>query len=202
LNPRFYYPAETPQALENEIASAEFHFLALIQYFCDHYITVLDGVVIDGWYIVKRMLAEFAAAVVVFSQQIDEFQRGDVDMDIDGEEADVIPPSKVKVKVDDIIARSYPEVMAYYLNCVATCHKRFTWTGPPVTIFPRSEAWDLAKGVIISGLEKPDHQMHPIFMTNTAPSAPDTSNPSLPATLTKRRGSVNDDNAEAKKQRL
>lgn len=52
------------------------------------------------------MLAEFAAAVVVFSQEIDKFQRGDMDMDIDSDEADEIPLSKVKVKVDDIMAQS------------------------------------------------------------------------------------------------
>ena len=66
-----------------------------------------------------------------------------MDMDIDGDEADAIPLSKVKVKVDHIMAQSYPEVMAYYRNCVATRHKKFTWTGPPVTIFPKSEPKDM-----------------------------------------------------------
>ena len=51
------------------------------------------------------MLAEFAAAAMVFSETIAEFRGGDMDMDVDGlenegKEADVIPLSKVKVKLD------------------------------------------------------------------------------------------------------
>jgi hypothetical protein len=68
------------------------------------------------------MLAEFAAATVVLSEAIAEFRGGDMDVDIDGlenkgNEADVVL-SKVKVKVDDIISQSYPEVMDYYIYCV------------------------------------------------------------------------------------
>ena len=209
LNPRFYHPPETPQALDNEVASAELHFVSLILYFCTHYCTFLDGVLIDPWYIVKRMLAEFAAAVVVFSQEIDEFQRGDMDMDIDRDEADAIPLSKVKVKVDHIMAQSYPEVMAYYRNCVATRHKKFTWTGPPVTIFPKSEPKDMDDlvGPLMSGGEKLDHPTCPILKPDTTlpPSpvpAPATSNPSLLAAPTKRQRSANHDDLEAKKRKL
>jgi hypothetical protein len=75
------------------------------------------------------MLAEFAAAAVVLSEAIAEFREGDMDVDIDGlknkgNEADVVL-SKVKVKVDDIISQSYPEVMDYCLYCVVTGHKHF-----------------------------------------------------------------------------
>jgi hypothetical protein len=205
LNPQFYHPAETPQALDNEVASAELHFVSLILYFRTQYFTVLDRVLINPWYIIKRMLAEFAAAMVVFSQEIDEFQRGDMDMDVDGEEADEIPPSKVKVKVDDIMAQSYPEAMAYYLNCVATRHKQFTWTGPPVEIFPRSADDTFASLVLMP--EKLDYPMRPIFTPDSSlpPSplpVPAASNPSLLAAPTKRRGSANNDDLEAKKRRL
>jgi hypothetical protein len=75
-----------------------------------------------------------------------EFRGGDMDVDIDGlenkrNEADVVL-SKMKVKVDDIISQSYPEVMDYYLYCVVTGHKHFVWTSPPLTILPRLEACD------------------------------------------------------------
>ena len=51
------------------------------------------------------MLAEFAATAVVFSETIAKFRGGDVDMDVDGlenegKEADVIPLSKVKAKLE------------------------------------------------------------------------------------------------------
>ena len=91
------------------------------------------------------MLAEFASAAVVFSEAIAKFQGGDMDMDIDGLEnegkkADVIPLSKVKVKLDHIISQSYPEVMDYYLYCVATGHRHFVWTGPPLIAIPFSNS--------------------------------------------------------------
>jgi hypothetical protein len=70
FNPQFYYPTGAPQALDDEIASAESHFVSLIHYFSDRYITVLDLVTVDCWYVIKQMLAEFAAAAVVFSQAI------------------------------------------------------------------------------------------------------------------------------------
>jgi hypothetical protein len=49
----FYDPTATSQALEDEIASAESHFLLVIYYFSNHHITILDLVTVDCWYIVK-----------------------------------------------------------------------------------------------------------------------------------------------------
>jgi hypothetical protein len=146
----------TPQALEDKIASAESHFLLVIHYFSNHHIAVLDLVTVDCWYIVKQMLTEFAAATVVLSEAIAEFRGGDMDVDIDGlknkgNEADVVS-SKVKVKVDNIISQSYSEVMDYYLYCMVTGHKHFVWTGPPLTILPRSEVLTSWVTQLISGL--------------------------------------------------
>jgi hypothetical protein len=125
------------------------------------------------------MLAEFAAAMVVLSEAIAEFRGGDMDVDIDGLEnkgnkVDVVL-SKVKVKVDDIISQSYPEVMDYYLYSVVTGHKHFVWTGPPLTILPRSEACDSILQLLTSKGEKLDHPMQPI---STMPDA--TPPPLLP----------------------
>ena len=157
------------------------------------------------------MLAEFAAMAMVFSEAIAKFQGGDMDMDIDGlenkgKEADVIPLSKVKVKLDHIISQSYPEVMDYYLHCVATGYKHFVWTGPPLTILPRSEGCDSILQLLTSEGEKLDHLMGPIFTktdpTLPPPPPPAASNSSLPATTTKHKGSTNHNELEAKKQRL
>jgi hypothetical protein len=191
FNPRFY-STQTPQALDDEIASAEAHFVSLMHYFSEHYITVLDSLMIDPWYIIKRLLAEFAAAAIIFSQGIDGFQSEDMDMDVDAleNEGEEISPSKLKAKVDEIFAQSYPEVMRYYLQCVATGHKHFTWTGPPITILPRSEACDSILGLLIPEGEKLDHPTCPIFLLETTlpPPSPATSNPSLPDTTTQSSG--------------
>ena len=161
------------------------------------------------------MLAEFAAAAVVFSEAIAEFRGGDMDMDVDGlknkgMEMDVIPLSKVKVKLDHIISQSYPKVMDYYLCCVATGHKHFVWTGPPLTILPRSEGCNSILQLLTSEGEKLDHPMQPIFTKPDLtlppppppPPPPATSNPFLPATMTKHRGSTNHNKLGAKRQRL
>ena len=159
------------------------------------------------------MLAEFATTAVVFSEAIVEFQGGDMDMDIDGlknegTEADVIPLSKVKVKLDHIISQSYSEVMDYYLCCVATGYKHFMWIGPPLTILPRSEGCDSILQLLTSEGKKLDHLMQPIFtkpdptLPPSPPPPPATSNPSLPATMTKHQGSTNCNELEVNKQRL
>ena len=101
------------------------------------------------------MLMEFVAAIVVFVQALDEFQAGTMDMDVDdsadeGEEADAILPSKVKPRIDGIISQFYPELIGYYWHCVVSSHKHFIWTGPPVAIMPRSEAWASVFGVLTS----------------------------------------------------
>ena len=134
-----------------------------------------------------------------------------MDMDVDGlenegKEADVISLSKVKVKLDHIISQSYPESMDYYLHCVATGHKHFVWTGPPVTILPRSEGCNSILQLLTSEGEKLDHPIRPKFTktdsTLPPPPPPAASSSSLPATITKHWGSTNHNELEAKKQRL
>ena len=163
------------------------------------------------------MLINFAATAVVVSEAIAEFWGGDMDIDVDGlenkgMEADVIPLSKMKVKLDHIISQSYPEVMDYYLHCVATGHQHFVWTGPTLTILPRSEGCNSILQLLTSEGKKLDHPMQPIFtrpdLTLPPPPPPPplpppaASNPYLPASMTKCQGSTNYNELEAKKQRL
>ena len=201
----------TPQALDDKIASAESHFLSVIYYFSNHHITILNLVTVNCWYIIKQMLTEFAAAMVIFSKAIAESQGGDMDMDVDGlknkgKKVDMISLSKVKVKLDHIISQSYPEVMDYYLCCVVTGHKHFVWTCPPLTILPRSEGCNSILQLLTSEGEKLDHLMQPIFTmpdaTLSSPPPPAMSNPSLPAAPTKCQVSTRDNALEAKKQWL
>jgi hypothetical protein len=190
--------------LDDEITSAEAHFHSLLYYFRNHYIAVLDGDMIDSLYIVKRMLAEFAAATVTFSLAIEKCRGEGMDIDVDGLEGEEgeegeIPISKVKAKIDGTIAESYPEVFHYYLTCVEAHHPHFTWTGPPLVILPRSEGGDLYVGVTSDG-EQLDHPTHPIFMADPTLLHP-LHNSSLSAGLAKRRGSTSDGNLQANKRR-
>jgi hypothetical protein len=152
------------------------------------------------------MLVEFAAAVAVFSQALNDSRAEDMDVDVHsnkGEEEDVIRPSKVKETIDDIIAQSYPELIHYYQHCVASHHKHFVWTGPPIIILPRSEACASILGTLLSEGEKLDHPTCPIFITSMAlppPPLPPAA-PSFPVTATKRRGSIDDLCTQAKKHR-
>lgn len=198
----FHDVIRPPLPLDDEIASAEAQFIALIHYFGEHYISIVDGVMIDPWYIVKRMLAEFSAAVVCFAQALNDSQEDD--MDVDGEEREggeeVVLPPKVKVIIDDVIAQSYPELINYYQHCLASRHKVFLWTGPPITILPRSEACESIVGVLISEGEQLDLPTCPIFIPPPA-SAPPPPPPCLSAAPKKRRGSTKDDDLQAKKQK-
>ena len=72
----------TPQALDDEITSAESHFLSVIHYFSNNPFAILDLVTIDCWYVVRQMLAEFAATAMIFSEAIAKFWGGDVDIDM------------------------------------------------------------------------------------------------------------------------
>lgn len=209
LDPRFHQPNEQPEASYAEIICAEGRFTSLIHFFSNNYLTILDGVIIDPWYIVKRMLAEFAAAVAVFATVLEDHRRGDMDsMDVDGltnqgEEGDEIAPSRVRAMVDDIIAQSYPEVVQYFRHCVGRHHKEFLWSGPPVMILPRSEASESIVGLLISEGEKLDHPRCPIFMSGTPPPLPpSTSAPFIPSAQKKCRGSTNEDDLQTKKQKM
>ena len=96
--------------------------------------------------------------------------------------------------------------MDYYLHCVATGHKHFVWTGPPLTILSRSEGCDSILQLLTSEGEKLGHPMRSIFTktdpTLPPPPPPAASNSSLLATMTKHWGSTNHNKLEAKKQRL
>lgn len=144
------------------------------------------------------MLTEFAAAVVVLSEAFGEAQRGDMDMDVDGcTETDDIP-SPVKEHIGEILAESYPTALPYHRHCVAIGHKDLVWTGPPLTILPRSEAHSMGLGCMMSGGEQLDLPGCLIF---SPPSTP-MSAPQFPTTATKRQRSKNGNSSKSKKRRL
>ena len=128
FDPRFHGDTTPPQALVDEIASAQSHFASLIHLFSNQFILILKGLAVHSSYIVNHMLAKFAAAVVVFAKAINDEQevnkqagekRGE-------EEEEGISYFQLKAQIDGIIGQSYPEVLKYYRYCVNNGHKHFT----------------------------------------------------------------------------
>ena len=83
-------------------------------------------------YIANRMLAEFAAATIVFSKAAAEAnpegaKRG-------------MASSIVVGYVEDILQSSYPTVLHYYSRRMERGHSYFIWTGPNLQILPQSKA--------------------------------------------------------------
>lgn len=128
LSPAFdsrFYEASTPITLRAEIANAVGSFFAIINVFSRKFTVLLDGEAVSPLYIVNRMLGEFAAAAVIFSQAVDSLQQGCY---------------QFKDAIEQIFTEYHPEVTAYYSYCVKQCHKDFLWTGPRVEILPSSSS--------------------------------------------------------------
>lgn len=206
LDPRFNDLTNIPSALDDEISSAESHFHSLLHFFEDHHLMILEDVIIHSSYVVKRLLIEFAAAVLFFAKAIKDSQTGDSEMDDAevGEDSDVIQYSKLKVQFNHIIRQSYPDLIPYYEHCVSTGHKDFWWSGPDVIIVPRTEGWTSILPFLLSDGELFDHPTFSIYNPAAPPTPPPataTSTPSFPVTAPKRRRSGNVDDLQAKKQR-
>jgi hypothetical protein len=130
FDPRFYLETKPPPALMEEIANAIRHFHSLLQVFSLRFFVILDGEAVSHSYVVDRMLAEFAAAAVVFSR--DALDDGD-------EVDDWISFSMFKEYIEGILRASHSNICHYYTRCVDRHHKHFVWTGPHLQILPRSE---------------------------------------------------------------
>jgi hypothetical protein len=134
LSPAFdsrFYSKKGPATLTQEAAYAVRHFESLLHTFSVGFIILHDGVPVAHSYIVDRMLAEFAAASVVFAKAIPESQEDDVQ--------DGVSFSAFAGSIKGILQKSYPHVFSYYSRCLESGHKHFTWKGPKFMIFPRTE---------------------------------------------------------------
>lgn len=69
---RFYLSIKPPTTLIDEIAYAVRHFHSLLHVFSLRFLIILDGEAVSHFYVVDRMLAEFAAAAVVFAKATQE----------------------------------------------------------------------------------------------------------------------------------
>ena len=131
FDPRFY--RKPPRNVQGEIAVAVDHFHSILHVFSLRFILLLDGEAVAHSYVVDRMLAEFAAAAVKFSRDSDESEERE------GDDDDGISSSEFIGLIESILLESHPLVFSYYSACLVNGHKHFTWTGPKLQIFPRSQ---------------------------------------------------------------
>ena len=91
-------------------------------------ISIVQGEPVVYTYIINRMLAEFAAATVVFSKAAAE---------ANPEGAKHGTASSIVVgHVEDILQSSYPAALHYYSRCMERGHSYFIWTSPNLQILP------------------------------------------------------------------
>ena len=118
------------------------------------------------FYIVDRMLAEFAAAAVVFAKATYEDNRQGR-----GEEW-IVFSSKFVENIEGILQASHPNVFPYYLRCLDRCHKDFVWTGPQVEILPRSQEFISVISLLTAGelLDFPGHEIYTAYLDPSNPN--------------------------------
>ena len=164
---RFYHGQKPSKAFLDEIAHAMAHFRSLMHIFSLRHIVVLEGDPVAHSYVVDRMLAEFAAASVVFAKDVEDCY---VQGSCGGEGKEVIPTSVLEAHVKEILQESHHDTLPYYLSCLRRQHKKFLWSGPKIQILQRSE--DLVATLrLMSAGELLDHPSQNIYETNLDPPA-------------------------------
>lgn len=159
LSPAFdirFYPDETaPATLQDEMVHAVNHFQSLLHIFSVHFIVLIGGDPVAHSYVFDRLLAEFAAASVVFAKGMEIPDDGDRSYFI----------SEFRKMVEGILLKSHQDIFSYYSRCLDLPHKSFLWTGPKVEIIPRSDGVDSIIPSMTMG-EVLDSPTHPIYVTD------------------------------------
>jgi hypothetical protein len=164
---RFYDDLKPPSILRAEYSYAVAHFFSLLHFFSLHYIILLQGELVGHFYILDRMLGEFAAAAVLFSKGIDESKEegGDV-----GAEERIFS-SDFSGHIENILQQRYPNAFRYFSRCIDRRHKDFVWTGPKLEILSRSD--DILSIIPITTMgERQDYSAQPIYSIDLDPSTP------------------------------
>lgn len=170
LSPAFdrrFYP-KPPPSLVKEAAYAVLQFHSLIHIFSLRFIILLEGVTVVASYVVDRMLAEFASAAVVLAKDVQGFE----------DEDDVGGPSisTFRGRIEGILRDSYPQTFPYYMRCLDSGHKHFTWTGPRIQILPQSE--DCERLISFSTMgelqDLPGCQIYPLELDDDVDMSPAT----------------------------
>ena len=168
---RFYLGTKPPQAILDEVAYAVAHFHALLVFFSSQFIILLEEEVVTHSYFVDRLLGEFAAAAVVFSEGVKESNTlGNIDPEVNV----MISMSKFADRIHGILQDSHPNVLSYYSRCLHRRHKHFLWTGPKIKILPRTDDAEDIMPFIGKGelLDHPAQSIYPINVDSPLPTPP------------------------------
>jgi hypothetical protein len=171
---RLYF--KPPPSLLDEMTYAIHRFHCLMQVISVRFVFFLEGTAVALSYLVDRMLAEFAAASVVFGKRVDgPLGEGN---EIGGVR---ITFPRFLQKITGIIEEYNPDLVPFFSTRVVAHHKDFFWTGLDLQILPRTP--DVLSIVEVTGPgERLDFPGHPIY-----------SNESLaPAALLRKRDRVED----------
>jgi len=160
---RSYNGLKLPSSIVRERAHALNHFNSLLLLFSDRYTVLLEGVPVAHSYVVNRLLAEFAAATVVFAKAVDKAQGMGADPI-----GNLLTPAALITSIEGAIQESCPRILPYYVRCIDRGHKDFVWTGPRIQILPRREDLNAIIGIITSG-EKLDCPAWPIYPSERIP---------------------------------
>lgn len=139
---RFY--SRPPPSLVDEVAYAIRQFHSLMHLFSLRFIVVLGGTPVAACYVLDRMLAEFAAAAVVFGKGV-EGPFGE------GNERGVVEITFARflAKITGILEDCSPALVAFFLSRIEAQHKNFLWTGPKIQILRRTT--DLTSIIQLTG---------------------------------------------------
>lgn len=161
---RFYL--KPPPTLVDEVQYAICSFFGLLRVFSLRFVIFLGGTAVAPSYIVDRILAEFAAAAVVFGRGVEgPFGEGN-----DGS-AVGIPFARFQKNIKGILEESNPDLLPFFLGRVKADHKNFLWTGPEIQILPRTA--DLISVIrLTGGGELLDFPVCPIYCQEVEDESP------------------------------
>jgi hypothetical protein len=121
-----FYLGQTPStSLFAKIAHAVGHFHTLLHTFVLRFIIVLGGAPVALSYVVNRLLAEFAAASVVFSNSAEEAYGESCD---DEAQSRVMPPM-FRAQIEGILKESHPNVFLLLFALLGTAPLAFHLDG-------------------------------------------------------------------------
>lgn len=166
----FYENLSPPPWLEKELNYALRHFFSILHTVRERFHILLDGVGVSVKYVLDRMVAEFAAAAAFLGKNLP----GD-------QVADDVDCTVFIERLEGILRESHPEVFGFFSSCLDHGHKYFVWTGPELTMLPRTEeVVDLFP--IAELLDLPTYSIYDVVLDATP--APGSA-PSIPKPPTK-----------------
>jgi hypothetical protein len=123
---------------------------------------LINGVLVAHSYISDQMLAEFAAASVVFAKAIPGAQEDKCYLHDQIENG--LTLSMFTGSIEAILKESHSNVFSYYSRCLDSGHKHFVWSGPSFMIFPRTD--DIISFIPLAttgeALDLPGHNIYSI----------------------------------------